>query len=86
MRTGSKMAQVLQSCSQPGLSLKWAGELSLSGHLVAGPAGEAVFVGASRPLTLAVIIPFLMPGVRTHISKGPGNPELQPAGQLNAPY
>lgn len=47
MRTGSKMAQILQSCSQPGLSIKWAGELSLSGHLVAGPEAEAVFVGAS---------------------------------------
>lgn len=79
------MAQALRSCSQPDLYLQWAGELSLSGHLVTRPVGGAIFIGASQPLTLEVIMPFRMPGGRTHISKGPGNPELQPLGQLNAP-
>lgn len=65
-------------CGHPDLCLQGAGELSLSGHLVTGPEGGAVFIGASQALPLEVVVPLEMPGARTHVLKGPENPALQP--------
>lgn len=56
IRLSSKMTQISHSCGHPDLCLQWAGELSLSRHLVTAPEAGAIFIGASQALPLEVIM------------------------------
>lgn len=67
IRTSSEVAQILHSWVPPDLCLQGVGELSFSEHAPVGPEGWAIFIGASQPLLLEVIMPFQVPGAGINV-------------------
>lgn len=78
IRAGSDMAQIVQTGASLTCVLSGQ-ESSTSQHLPTRPGGGRYY-RCLQPLPLEVIVPFQMPEAHVNVSKGPGNPELQPLG------